>query len=93
MIVDIGGRAGRGRAFDLLVMERADVLVVPSLAQLSRKSGELAQLLGHYFCQPSGVADLIAVANRLNTRTPQGRIAIDVLRCLARIEEGSIYHA
>ena len=48
MIIDIGGRAGRGRALDLLVMERAAVLVVPSLAQLARRSAELVPMLGHY---------------------------------------------
>ena len=41
-IVDIGGRQGRGWTPDLLVVERAAVLVVPSLAQLARKTAELA---------------------------------------------------
>jgi DNA invertase Pin-like site-specific DNA recombinase len=93
MIVDIATREGRGRAFDLLVMERASVLIVPCLAQLTRKSGELAHLLAHYFSAPSGVADLIAVADGIDTRTPQGRMAIDVLRTVARFESGSVYHA
>ncbi len=93
MIIDIGGRQGRGRAFDLLVMERASVLVVPSLAQLARSCAELAPLLAHYFSPPAGVADLIAVADGIDTRTAQGRIAIDVLRTVARFESGSVYHA
>ena len=93
MIVDIGGRQGRGRAFDLLVMERASVLIVPSLAQLARSCAELAPMLAHYFSPPAGVADLIAVADGIDTRTAQGRIAIDVLRTLARFESGSVYHA
>ena len=42
MIIDIGGRAGRGRTLDPLVMERAAMLVVPRLAQLARRSQELA---------------------------------------------------
>ena len=93
MIVDIGGRQGRGRALDLLVMERAAVLVVPSLAQLARKTAELAPMLAHYFSAPSGVADLIAVGEGIDTRTPQGRIAIDVLCCVARFESEGAYHA
>ena len=93
MIVDIGGRQGRGRALDLLVMERAAVLVVPSLAQLARKTAELAPILGHYFRAPSGVADLIAVADSIDTRTKQGRMAIDLVCCVARFEAGSVYHA
>jgi hypothetical protein len=93
MIVDIATREGRGRAFDLLVMERASVLIVPCLAQLTRKSGELAHFLAHYFSAPSGVADLIAVADRLDTRTPQGRIAVNVLRCLGQLDNGGVYHA
>jgi DNA invertase Pin-like site-specific DNA recombinase len=93
MVVDIGGREGRGRAFDLLVAERASVLVVPSLSQLARKAAELAPMLAHYFSAPSGVADLIAVAEGIDTRTPQGRIAIDVLCCVARFESEGVYHA
>ena len=93
MIIDIGGRAGRGRALDLLVMERAAVLVVPSLAQLARRSAELVPMLGHYFCPPSGVAGLVAVAEGIDTRTAAGRLAIDVLRCLARFESEGVYHA
>lgn len=93
MIIDIGGRQGRGRAFDLLVMERASVLVVPSLAQLARSCAELAPMLAHYFSPPAGSADLIAVADGIDTRTAQGRIAIDVLRTVARFESGSVYHA
>ena len=93
MIVDIGGREGRGRAFDLLVMGRASLLVVPCLAQLSRQSDELAQMLAHYFTPPEGVADLITVAERLDTRTAQGRMAVDVLCCIARFESEGAYHA
>ena len=93
MIVDIGGREGRGRALDLLVMERASLLIVPSLAQLARSCAELAPMLAHYFSPPAGVADLIAVADGIDTRTAQGRIAIDVLRTVARFESGSVYHA
>ena len=93
MIIDIGGRQGRGRALDLLVADRASVLVVPCLAQLSRQSGELAQMLAHYFTPPSGVSDLISVAERLDTRTPQGRMAVDVLGCIARFDGEGVYHA
>ena len=93
MIVDIGGREGRGRALDLLVMGRASLLVVPCLSQLSRQSDELAQMIAHYFTPPAGVANLIAVAERLDTRTPQGRMAVDVLRCIARFENEGAYHA
>jgi DNA invertase Pin-like site-specific DNA recombinase len=93
MIIDIGGRQGRGRAFDLLVMERASLLIVPSLAQLARSCAELAPMLAHYFIPPAGVADLFAVVDGIDTRTAQGRIAIDVLRTVARFESGSVYHA
>ena len=93
MIIDIGGRTGRGRALDLLVMERASVLVVPSMAQLSRRSGELAAMLGHYFGPPSGRAHLIAVAEGIDSRTQPGRVAIDVLRCMVRFEGLGVYHA
>ena len=93
MIVDIGGREGRGRALDLLVMERASLLIVPSLAQLARSCAELAPMLAHYFSPPAGVADLIAVADGIDTRTAQGRMAVDVLRTVARFETGSVYHA
>ncbi len=41
MIIDIGGRQGRGRALDLLIMERASLLIVPSLAQLARSCAKL----------------------------------------------------
>ncbi len=50
-------------------------------------------MLAHYFSPPAGVEDLIAVADGIDTRTPQGRIAIDVLRSVARFESGSVYHA
>ena len=93
MIIDIGGRQGRGRALDLLVAERAGVLVVPGLAHLSGASDELAQMLAHYFTPPSGVSHLIGVAERLDTRTPQGRMAVDVLGCIARFDGQGVYHA
>ena len=93
MMIDIVGRQGRGRALDLLVMGRATVLVVPSLSQLTRKTGELAQMLDHYFSRPAGVADLIAVSEGIDTRTPGGRIAIDVLRSVARLESEGAFHA
>ena len=50
-------------------------------------------MLAHYFRAPSGVADLIAVGEGIDTRTPQGRIAIEVVCCMARFEAGSVYHA
>jgi len=93
MIIDIGGRPGRGRALDLLVGEHASVLVVASLAQLTRQPSELAAMLGHYFCAPSGGADLIAVAEGIDTRTQAGRILIDVLCCVAQFESEGAYHA
>jgi hypothetical protein len=74
-------------------MERASLLIVPSLAQLARSCAELAPMLAHYFSPPAGVADLIAVAGGIDTRTPQGRIAVDVLCCLARIDNQGVYHA
>jgi DNA invertase Pin-like site-specific DNA recombinase len=93
MMIDIGGRQERGRALDLLMMERAAVLVVPSLSQLTRNTGELAQMLDHYFSRPSGIADLIAVAEGIDTRTQGGRIAIDLLRSVARLESEGFFHA
>ena len=93
MIIDIGGRQGRGRALDLLVADRASVLVVPGLAHLSGASDELAQMLAHYFTPPVGVAHLMSVAERLDTRTAHGRIAVDVLRCMADFEHGGRDHA
>ena len=93
MIIDTGGREGRGRALDLLVMGRASLLVVSCLAHLSRQSDELAQMIAHYFTPPAGVTELITVAERLDTRTPQGRMAIDVLCCIARSESEGAYHA
>ena len=93
MIIDTGGREGRGRALDLLVMGRASLLVVPCLAHLSRQSDELAQMIAHYFTPPAGVTELITVAERLDTRTPQGRMAVDVLCCIARFESEGAYHA
>jgi DNA invertase Pin-like site-specific DNA recombinase len=93
MMIDIGRREGRGWALDRLVAGKAAVLVVPSLSQLTRKTGELAKMLDHYFSPPSGVADLIAVGEGIDTRTPQGRMAIDLVCCVARFEAGSVYHA
>ncbi len=93
MIIDTGGREGRGRALDLLVMGRASLLVVSCLAHLSRQSDELAQMIAHYFTPPAGVTELITVAERLDTRTPQGRMAVDVLCCIARFESEGAYHA
>ena len=93
MMIDIGERQGRGRALDRLVAGQAAVLVVPSLSQLTRNTGELAKMLDHYFSAPSGVADLIAIAEGIDTRTQGGRIAVDVLRSVARIESEGAFHA
>lgn len=41
-------------------------------------------MLGHYFCPPSGSTHLIAAAEGIDSRTRVGRIAIEVLRCVAR---------
>ena len=92
MIVDIGdGRAGR--AFDPLVMERASVLIVPSLAQLARSCAELAPMLAHYFSPPAGVADLIAVADGIDTRTAQGAHRDRRVAHPGAIREREVYHA
>lgn len=58
--IALGGRVGR--ALDLLVMERAAELVVPSLAQPARRSAALVPMLGHDFCPPSGVGAFIPEA-------------------------------
>ena len=42
-------------------------------------------MLDHHFSRPSGVADLIARWPRASTRGRGGRIAIDVLRSVARL--------
>ena len=93
MIVDIAIREGRERAFELLETGQARVLVVPSLAQLSRSVSELAGIIERYFAASSPVADLIAVAEGIDTRTPEGRMALNVLRTVARFEMEDVCHA
>ena len=93
MIVDISGHEGRERAFELLETGQARVLVVPSLAQLSRSVSELAGIIERYFAASSPVADLIAVAEGIDTLTPEGCMALNVLRTVARFEMEGVCHA
>lgn len=93
MIVDICDREGRTQALDLLRGGWASVLVVPSLAQLTRSVSELADLIDRYFVAESSIADLVSVADGIDTRTAEGRLALSVLLTFARLEIGREYHA
>lgn len=98
--VDIAGgrgpglREGRSAALDLLCVGQASVLVVPSLAHLSRSTADVLGILGRYFAgEPVGA--LVSIGEGIDTRTPQGRMALDVLKCVAGFERTGrkVYHA
>lgn len=87
--VDIGRvcrplqREGLRSALAALRGGKASVLVVPSVTHLSRSIAELLAIIAENFGPSQPIGALVSVADGIDTRTPQGRMALDVMRCLA----------
>ncbi len=86
-------RACRGLrdALSLLRTGQADLLIVVNVSRLSRSAKRLARLLDAYFAD--GSRALVALDERIDTRTAKGRFLLNLLPALARWESEEGAHA
>ena len=84
-------RVGLRDALALLAEGQADVLVVVNVSRLTRSVAALARLTQAHF--GDGTYGLIALDERLDTRTAHGRFVLGLLGSAARWEAGASRHA
>jgi DNA invertase Pin-like site-specific DNA recombinase len=94
IIVDAGvsaktlARPGLQRALTLLRKRQANALLVAKLDRLTRSVEDLGELIRTVFT--SGKADLLSVAEQVDTRTAAGRLVLNVLGSVAQWEREAI---
>lgn len=94
VIVDAGesakslGRPGLQRALGLLRGRKADALLVVKLDRLTRSVRDLGELVDRYFA--NGRAALLSVSKQVDTRTPAGRLVLNVLGAVSQWEREAI---
>ncbi len=86
-------KAGIGlrHALSILRDGQADLLVVGNISRLSRSVSSLARLTEAHF--GDGTRSLIAIAENLDTRTPNGRFVLRLLDTIVRWEIEVTRHA
>ncbi|MHB8419122.1 MAG: recombinase family protein [Myxococcales bacterium] len=90
VIVDAGqsakslDRPGLQKALGMLRAKQADALLVVKLDRLTRSVRDLGDLLERHFAP--GKSDLLAVDMQIDTRTPGGRMMLNILASVSQWE-------
>jgi site-specific DNA recombinase len=82
-------RPGLSRALAALRAGHASALVVAKLDRLTRSVRDLGELLASHFVDKAG-ADLVSVAESIDTRSAAGRLVLNVLGSVAQWEREAI---
>jgi len=81
-------RRGLQTALSLLMQGKADALLVTKLDRLTRSVKDLGFLVERYFA--SGRYSLLSVSDSIDTRSPSGRLVLNVLGSVAQWEREAI---
>lgn len=82
-------RPGLRRALEILRSGRADGLVVTKLDRLTRSVSDWQYLISNIFSDKAG-RQLFSVADNIDTRTPSGRLVLNILLSLSQWEREEI---
>ena len=77
-------RPGLQKALGMLKAKQADALLVVKLDRLTRSVRDLGDLLERHFA--GGKSDLLAVDMQIDTRTPGGRMMLNILASVSQWE-------
>lgn len=88
-ISDINVRQGLSDAMEYIARGKASVLVVADLTRLTRSVEDLLGFVEQNRFLKAGRA-LISVSERLDTRTPEGRVMLGAVDILARWESSEL---
>lgn len=81
-------RRGLKAALSMLTQGKADALLVTKLDRLTRSVKDLGFLVERYFA--SGQYSLLSVSDSIDTRSPSGRLVLNVLGSVAQWEREAI---
>lgn len=82
-------RSGLRAAFARMVSGEAGGVLVAKLDRLTRKTRDLGEMIDDYFAEAKGM-QLMCVENNVDTRTPGGRLVLNVLVSVSQWERETI---